>query len=203
MQAKALDHLYEAEDYEQFMELLKGTSGKMLRLGEHHRLGEWLDGLAEKLPDLPTWVNYELANIHSLRGNWELTREYLERCRASVKHDDDPKGVLWLPKINRAYAVMCARRGWAAEARTYCRRGLDYIRQVRRRRELPTEIDEELIRLQLRLLDRLATNKYTSGLFSRAWDVSTEAREIALRANDLSFECRAPVSYTHLRAHET
>ena len=187
----ALQHLYEAEDYDEFMELLKGSSAQLLRLGHQRKLGNWLDGLADKLQELPIWANYELANIHSLRGNWDLTREYLERCRASLKERNEPDDVLWLPKINAAYAVMCARRGWVADARTYCRRGLDYIRQVRRRQELEPEIERELILLQLRLLDRLATNKYSAGLLSKAWDVCTEAREIALGTGDRAFECKA------------
>jgi ATP/maltotriose-dependent transcriptional regulator MalT len=186
----ALEHVYESGDYDELMRLLEGNISQLLRLGHQRKLGIWLVALAEKLTELPIWGNYELANIHSLRGNWDLAREYLERCRKSLKNANKPEDVLWLPRINAAYAVMCARRGWASEARTYCRRGLDFIRQIRRREKLDPDVENQLVVLQLRLLDRLATNKYSAGLLSKAWDVCTEAREIAAGIGDRSYECK-------------
>jgi ATP/maltotriose-dependent transcriptional regulator MalT len=186
----ALEHVYESGDYEELMRLLEGNINHLVRLGHQQKLGRWLDALAEELAELPIWADYELANIHSLRGNWDLSREYLERCRKSLKKAVQPEDVLWLPRINAAYAVMCARRGWASEARTYCRRGLDFIRQIRRRETLDPELENQLVMLQLRLLDRLATNKYSAGLLSKAWDVCTEAREIAAGVGDRSYECK-------------
>lgn len=175
-----LRHLFESGQQDAFMGVVEKEGNRLVRQGHHQQLALWMDTLQSSQKVLPMWANFQLAHIYSLRGSWEQARAYLDRCKGQVSSlQDDGERLLWPPRINRAYAVMCARRGMYADARTYCRRGLDYIRQVRRRSPVSADVDETLLGLQLGLLDRLGTNKYAAGLYEKAWDVCFEFRELA------------------------
>ena len=71
------------------------------------------------------------------------------------------------------------RRGMHGDASTYCRRGLDYLRVLRRREDLTEEQKYESVAVQLSLLNLLGTLKMEAGSYDKAWEVFEESRVLA------------------------
>lgn len=179
----AIEHLVEAGDLEQAMSLLEGQIDRLQEDGEGVTLSRWLKRLEVHFTRLPLWVSYHLARIYTEEGRLEEAKGYLEQCKKGMKTWEDA-GVLWRwnPRLCFGFATVSWRRGLGDEARTYCRRGLDYMRQLWRKGAVAEGDVAECRKLQLQLLDLLATLKLERGIYDKAQAFASEAIELAQAA---------------------
>ena len=184
----SLDHLVAAEDFDRALTLLESEAERFYSGGYHRQLSRWLWQLERHYATLPFWACYYLGRIYAARGEWDRARSYLDRCKANLP-SREVAGDLWRwqPKVCLGYAAMYWRRGMHAEASTYCRRGKDYLRQLRRRSLIPEGHRAEAARIELKLSNLLGQVKMETGVYDRAWTVCEEARELA-RAEGLARE---------------
>ncbi|MGM0575087.1 MAG: tetratricopeptide repeat protein [Myxococcota bacterium] len=180
VEATSLDHLVAAGDYDRVLYLLEGEAERFFASGYHRQLAHWLLSLESHYASLPFWADYYVGRIHVGMGEWDRARAYLDRCKAHL-NDRQRAGDLWRwqPRVCLGYAAMYWRRGMHSEASTYCRRGLDFLRQLRRRGGLPEEHRSEAAGVQLHLLNLLGTVKMETGSYDSAEQVCVEARDLA------------------------
>lgn len=179
----SLDHLVAAGDYERVLGLLEAEAEGFFTGGYHRQLSHWLRSLESHYSSLPFWACYYLGRIYAALGEWDRARRYLDRCKADLSSRAG-EGDLWRwqPRVCLGFATMYWRRGMTSEAGTYCRRGLDFLRQLRRRGGLPEEHVEEAARVNLELLHLLGTLKMETGVYDKARLVCEEARDFAADA---------------------
>ncbi len=179
----ALDHLVEAEDYERLMEVLEHEAERFFTAGYHRHLSQWLIKLEARYATLPLWASYYLGRVYSMLGEWDKARGYLDRCKRALS-EREREGDLWRwhPRLCLGYASMYWRRGMQNDASTYCRRGLDYLRQLERRGAIADEQRVETVGLQLALLNLLGTLKLEAGAYDKAAEVFSESLALAREA---------------------
>lgn len=178
--ATALDHLVEAGEFEQLLAVLEAEAPRFFDAGYHRHLSQWLLALEGHYATLPFWANYFLGRVYAMLGDWDRARDYLDRCQKGLPQRRD-EGDLWRwqPRVCLGFAGMYWRRGMHSDASTYCRRGLDFLRQMRRRGSGDEAQRQEMVELQLRLLNLLGTLKLEAGSYDKAWGVFEEARTLA------------------------
>jgi ATP/maltotriose-dependent transcriptional regulator MalT len=175
-----IEHLVEAGDLERAMSLLEPQIDRLYEEGAEATVSRWLRRLEAHFKTLPLWVSYYLARGYMEEGELEQAKRYLERCKAGLRTWEDA-GVLWRwhPRLCFGFATVSWRRGMGDEARTYCRRGLDFMRQLWRKGAVAEGDVAECRKLQLQLLNLLATLKLERGIYDKAQAFASEAVELA------------------------
>lgn len=178
--AAALDHLVEAQDFGRLLEVLEGEAERFFAAGYHRNLSRWLLELEAHYASLPFWASYYLGRVYSMLGDWDRARSYLDKCnKALPERSEAGDAWRWQPRLCLGYAGMYERRGMHTDAGTYCRRGLDILRQLQRRGGVAEEHHDEVVGLQLALLNLLGTLKLEAGSYDKAAFEFEEARRLA------------------------
>lgn len=185
----SLDHLVAAGEFDSVLALLESEAERFFASGYHRQLSRWLTALERHYAALPFWACYYLGRVYAGRGEWDRARAYLDRCKSELgaRGADAADPWRWQPMLCLGYAVMYWRRGMQAEASTYCRRGTDYLRQLRRRQQVPEGSRVEAARIELDLTNLLGHVKMETGVYDKADAVCREARDLA-RAEGLERE---------------
>jgi len=182
--ASALDHLLAAGEYEMTLELLEGYVEKFFYGGQQARVRQWLLVLDEALDDLPYWANYYRGRTAATYGDWDASKAALESCKRDLLTlKKVPQAWRWHAKVSMGFAWMYWRRAMQSEARTYCRRGLDYLAQAERRGLIPKREERLAGEVRLELLELLGTAKLAAGAYDRAGEIFKEALELATDMN--------------------
>ncbi|MCB9727926.1 MAG: tetratricopeptide repeat protein [Deltaproteobacteria bacterium] len=186
--AVCFGHLMAAGEFDRVLALLEDQAEAFFASGSRRQLGHWLTQLEAHYAALPFWANYYVGRIAVLAGDWDKARAYLDACRVQL---GERRGTTdtwrWQPRLQLGYAAMYWRRGVRAEASTYCRRGLDYLRQLTLPADVSDEQRHELARVQLDLLNLLGTVRMEMGSYDKAQEVCVEARDLSL-AHGFAFE---------------
>ncbi|MDP6945717.1 MAG: tetratricopeptide repeat protein, partial [Myxococcota bacterium] len=175
-----IEHLVQAGDLDQALALLEHRMEQLYDGDNRLTASRWLCCLEAHFATLPQWACYYLGRHYTARGQWDQARRYLEHCKSALK-ERAAAGDLWRwqPRVCFGFATMYWRRGMSDEARTYCRRGLDFVRQQRRKGAIPTEHVAESRRVQLELLNLLGTLKLERGIYDKVDEVASEAVAMA------------------------
>ena len=176
----AVNHAMAAGSFDQVLDLLEEAAEHFFDRGRHRALNDWLEALEEHYGSLPFWGSYYLGRLATALGDWDRARVYLDRCKRQLPGRQAAGDMWrWHPHLSLAHAWLYWRRGLHAHARTYCQRALDFLRQARRRGQIPSEGEIEVVRLKLQLLDLLGTAKLEIGAYEQASHVFGEARALA------------------------
>lgn len=178
--ATAVTHLLAAGDFERVLAILQGQAEFFFASGQQAQLGAWLDSLESHYATLPFWANYYAGRVAVAAGEWDRARAYLDLCRTQLaERRGETDSWRWQPRLQLAYAALYWRRGVPTEASTYCRRGLDFLRQMSLPPELVAKHADEVARIQLDLLNLLGTVRMETGAYDKARQVCGEARDLA------------------------
>jgi ATP/maltotriose-dependent transcriptional regulator MalT len=176
----AISHLLAAGDFDQVLAILEGQAEFFFASGEQAQLGAWLDDVESHYATLPFWANYYAGRIAAAGGQWDRARTYLDLCRSQLSERRGATDAWqWQPRLQLAYAALYWRRGVPTEASTYCRRGLDFLRQMNLPAEMLAQHADEIARIQLDLLSLLGTVRMETGAYDKARQVCIEARDLA------------------------
>ena len=181
LDASALDHLLAGGEHETTLEILEDQVERFFQGGQQARVRQWLTALDEALEELPYWANYYLGRTAATFGDWDISKVALENCkRELLQRDDIPQAWRWHALVSVGFAWMYWRRSMQSEARTYCRRGLDYLAQAERRGLIPKREARLAGDVRLELLELLGTAKLAAGAYDRAGEIFEEALALAL-----------------------
>jgi tetratricopeptide (TPR) repeat protein len=190
--ASALDHLLAAGEYDRTLELLEGHVEKFFYGGQQARVRQWLMELDEALDSLPYWANYYRGRTAATYGDWDASKNALESCKKELlTRKKVPQAWRWHAKVSMGFAWMYWRRAMQSEARTYCRRGLDYLAQAERRGLIPKREAHLAGEVRLELLELLGTAKLAAGAYDRAAEIFNEALDLATDMNALREQAAA------------
>ncbi len=177
----ALDHLLAGGEYETTLEILEEHIERFFYGGHQARVRHWLLELDEALDELPYWANYYRGRTAATYGDWDASKAALERCKKELLTQKKiPQAWRWHAKVSVGFAWMYWRRAMQSEARTYCRRGLDYLAQAERRGLIPKRDAKLAGEVRLELLELLGTAKLAAGAYDRAGEIFEEALELAV-----------------------
>lgn len=172
-----LDLLLEAEEYDRLLALVEERAERFLDRGEEPSLLRWLEALDAHFVPAPAWVDYYLGRVYARQGDWERSRERLEKARAVLGAKKGEAAAHWQPRLGLGYAKLYWRRGHISEARTWCQRGIDYVDQALRRGGLSQVVEEDVTLQGARLAALLGRVTTAVGNAQRA----KEALEAALK----------------------
>lgn len=178
--ASAIDHMIAAGEHQVTLDLLEKHIEKFFYGGQQGRVRRWLLALHDALDGLPFWANYYHGRAAATYGDWEASKTALESCKRellSLKKVSQPWR--WHAKVSMGFAWMYWRRAMQSEARTYCRRGLDYLSQAERRGLIPKREAHLAGEVRLELLELLGTAKLAAGAYEQAGEIFHEALELA------------------------
>ena len=178
---QSVEKLVAAEDFDRVLEVLEPEADELFATGYHRGLIAWLRRLEQHYTatGLPLWVSYFLARGYARRGEWERARQCLDACRKRLK--GDRKAITWHARLYLGHAELARRRGALTDARTWCQRGLNFLRtQLQTSQE--AEVRRETLRLKLTLLALLGQLKIDAGMYPKAVEVFGRACELAREA---------------------
>lgn len=178
--AAAITHLLAAGDFDEVLAVLQSQAELFFASGQQAQLGVWLDGIESHYATLPCWANYYAGRIAVAAGQWDHARAHLDLCRSQLaERRGETDAWPWQPRLQLAYAAFYWRRSVPTEASTYCRRGLDFLRQLTLPPELLVKHADEIAHIQLDLLSLLGTVLMETGAYDKARQVCVEASELA------------------------
>ncbi|MFT7580340.1 MAG: tetratricopeptide (TPR) repeat protein [Myxococcota bacterium] len=227
--ALAVDLLVEAQQLPRVLAILEVHAERFFSDGVRphtHRDGRdlsslrrWLMSLATFYSTPPAWVAFYLGRIATQAGRWEDAKEHLDQARTALQKTPSDAPWRWQPRLAVAFATLLWRRGAAAEALTWCRRGADRLASDRRRmpdaeaeahavevRQLTLSLAALEARITMEVSSRLRSDAVLTAVLEgdgadAAWFAPTRAElsihlmENAIRAGDteaaLRWETRA------------